>query len=30
MSNAYKPAGYNSVSPYLVVDGAANTIEFLK
>jgi PhnB protein len=27
---SYKPAGYNSVSPYLVVDGAARTIDFLK
>lgn len=26
----HKPSGYNSVSPYLVVNGAANTIEFLK
>lgn len=26
----YKPAGHNSVSPYLVVQGAAGTIEFLK
>jgi uncharacterized glyoxalase superfamily protein PhnB len=25
----YKPAGYNSVSPYLIVEGAAATIEFL-
>ena len=30
MSTEYKPDGYNSVSPYLVVDGAAATIEFLK
>lgn len=30
MSNSYKPANYNSVSPYLVVDGANGTIEFLK
>lgn len=29
MSPAYKPDGYTSVSPYLVVDGAAGTIEFL-
>jgi uncharacterized glyoxalase superfamily protein PhnB len=27
--NAYKPEGYNSVSPYLVVDGASRTIDFL-
>ena len=26
----YKPQGHSSVSPYLVVDGAARTIEFLK
>ncbi len=25
----YKPQGYNSVSPYLVVDGASATIDFL-
>ena len=25
----YKPDGYNSASPYLVVNGADNTIEFL-
>lgn len=30
MSAAYKPEGYTSVSPYLVVQGAAATIEFLK
>jgi PhnB protein len=30
MPSAYKPEGYNSVSPYLIVDGAARTIEFLK
>ncbi|MCM5681601.1 VOC family protein [Schlegelella sp. S2-27] len=30
MSVAYKPEGYTSVSPYLVVQGAAATIEFLK
>lgn len=29
MSAAYKPAGYTDVSPYLIVDGAARTIEFL-
>lgn len=26
----YKPTNYNSVSPYLIVQGAAATIEFLK
>lgn len=26
----HKPAGYSSVSPYLIVDGADRTIEFLK
>lgn len=30
MSESYKPKNYNSVSPYLVVDGASATIEFLK
>ena len=25
----YKPEGYTSVAPYLIVDGAARTIEFL-
>jgi uncharacterized glyoxalase superfamily protein PhnB len=30
MSDTYKPDDYNSVSPYLVVDGAAGTIDFLK
>ncbi|MEO1349829.1 MAG: VOC family protein [Cyanobacteria bacterium J06635_15] len=29
MSLSYKPTGYNTVSPYLVVNGAAKTIEFL-
>ncbi len=29
MNETHKPAGYNSVSPYLIVDGAARTIEFL-
>lgn len=29
MSAAHKPKGYNTVSPYLVVDGASRTIEFL-
>ncbi len=26
----HKPAGYTSVSPYLIVDGAERTIEFLR
>src|SRR5262249_40693025 len=26
----YKPNNYNTVSPYLIVDGASATIEFLK
>ncbi len=26
---SYKPEGYTSVAPYLVVDGAARTIDFL-
>jgi len=30
MSVPYKPQGYTSVAPYLVVDGASQTIEFLK
>ncbi len=30
MSPRYKPAGYTSVSPYLIVDGADATITFLK
>ena len=25
----YKPEGYTSVAPYLIVDGAARTIDFL-
>ena len=29
MTTSHKPAGYNSVSPYLIVNGAGNTIEFL-
>jgi uncharacterized glyoxalase superfamily protein PhnB len=29
MSIRYKPVGYNSVSPYLIVKGAAGTIDFL-
>ena len=27
---AYKPEGYSTVSPYLIVDGAARTIEFMR
>jgi uncharacterized glyoxalase superfamily protein PhnB len=30
MTTPYKPNGYTSVAPYLVVDGASRTIEFLK
>lgn len=30
MTIAFKPAGYTSVSPYLVVDGAAATLAFLE
>lgn len=30
MSIPYKPDGYTSVSPYLIVDGAQATIDFLK
>ena len=29
MRTVYKPANYNSVSPYLIVDGAYTTIDFL-
>jgi uncharacterized glyoxalase superfamily protein PhnB len=29
-ASSYKPAGYNSVAPYLVVAGASGTIEFLE
>ncbi len=29
MSSSYKPQNYTTVSPYLVVDGASRTIEFL-
>jgi PhnB protein len=29
MSSTYRPDGYSAVSPYLIVDGAARTIEFL-
>ena len=30
MESPYKPAGYSTVSPYLVVNGADATIDFLK
>lgn len=30
MSTSFKPAGYNSVSPYLVVSHASATIDFLR
>lgn len=30
MSTLYKPNNYSTVSPYLIVDGAKATIEFLK
>lgn len=30
MSTSYKPENYTAVSPYLVVNGAGNTIDFLK
>jgi uncharacterized glyoxalase superfamily protein PhnB len=29
MGKGHKPAGYPTVSPYLIVDGAAQTIDFL-
>lgn len=29
MSESHTPAGYSTVSPYLIVDGAARTIDFL-
>ena len=29
MANSYKPDDYNSVAPYLIVDEASRTIEFL-
>ena len=29
MSSMYKPEGYSTVSPYLIVNGASATIEFL-
>lgn len=30
MSTAYKPSNYNTVSPYLIVEGANGTLDFLK
>lgn len=30
MASAYKPSDYNTVSPYLIVDGADGTINFLE
>ena len=30
MSQSYRPEGYNAVSPYLIVDGAGQTIAFLQ
>ena len=30
MSEHYKPSDYNTVSPYLIVNGASATIDFLK
>jgi uncharacterized glyoxalase superfamily protein PhnB len=30
MAHTHKPAGYTSISPYLIVDGAERTIQFLK
>ena len=30
MSTPYKPKDYTTVSPYLIVDGASGTIDFLK
>ncbi len=30
MTTSYKPTGYTSVAPYLMVDGAGRTLEFLK
>ena len=29
MGSFYKPQGYSTVSPYLIVDGASGTIDFL-
>lgn len=30
MSSSHKPTSYSTVSPYLIVDGASGTIDFLK
>lgn len=30
MSSSYKPDNYSTVSPYLIVDGASDSIDFLK
>ena len=30
MNTSYKPNNYSTVSPYLIVDGASDTIDFLK
>jgi uncharacterized glyoxalase superfamily protein PhnB len=30
MGSHHKPEGYSTVSPYLIVDGATRTLEFLK
>jgi uncharacterized glyoxalase superfamily protein PhnB len=30
MAPSYKPPGHTSISPYLIVNGAAETIEFVK
>src|SRR5262245_42784254 len=30
MTTTYKPTGYNTVSPYLIVNGASATIDFMK
>jgi uncharacterized glyoxalase superfamily protein PhnB len=30
MSTSYKPNNYSTVSPYLIVDGASRTIDFIK
>lgn len=27
--NSFKPAGYTSLAPYLIVDGASQTVDFL-
>ena len=30
MENTFKPKGYNSVSPYFIVDGAERFIDLMK